>query len=98
MAKKSLKQKTPLNRISANIDSLIENDKLVLSQFEKLHDEVESLRDDVHEMKEQTTRMSLQLYNVESDVKTVKRLVQEEPEKRRALEQRIRQVVPNLPK
>ena len=98
MVKKKGKKKHPLDRMSANINSLIENDKLVLSQFEKLHDEVESLRDDVHEMKEQTTRMSLQLYNVESDIKTVKRLVQEEPEKRRALEQRIRQVLPNLPK
>ena len=98
MAKKKGKKEDLLARVSANVNSLIENDKLVLSQFEKLHDEVESLRDNVHEMKEQTTRMSLQLYNVESDIKTVKRLVQEEPAKRRALEQRIRQVLPNLPK
>ena len=84
--------------MSANIDTLIENDKLVLSQFEKLHDEVESLRDDVHEMKDRTFYMSLRLYDVGGDLKTIKRLVQEEPEKRRALEQRVRQVVANLPK
>ena len=98
MAKKKAVVKSPLERISANINSLIDNDKLVLSQFEKLHDEVESLRNDVHEIKGDSTAMSLPLCTIESDLKTVKRIVEEEPEKRRVLENRIRQVIPNLPK
>lgn len=97
MAKRKVASKSQLDRIAANINSLVENDKFVVSQFEKLHDEVESLRNDVHEMKDKTVRMSLQLNDVEKDVKTVKRVVQEEPEKRRSLESRIRQVLPNLP-
>jgi len=98
MKKRSTKPEASLARISANIDTLIENDKLVLSQFDKLQDEVGTLRNDVYEIKEKTTSMSLRLYEIERDLKTVQRVVQEEPEKRRALEQRIRQVVPNLPK
>src|SRR3989344_2085743 len=99
MKKKTVnKSELTLRRISANVYTLIENDKLILSQFDKLHDEVESLRDDVHEVKEKTTSLSLRLHEVESDLKTVKRVVQEEPEKRRSLEQRIRQVLPALPK
>lgn len=98
MKKRSAKPEPSLARISANIDTLIENDKLVLSQFDKLQDEVSTLRNDVYDIKDKTTSMSLRLYEMERDLKTVQRVVQEEPEKRRALEQRIRQVVPNLPK
>lgn len=98
MKKRSTKPEPSLTRISANVDTLIENDKLVLSQFDKLQDEVGTLRNDVYEIKEKTTSISLRLYEMERDLKTVQRVVREEPEKRRALEGRIRQVVPNLPK
>ena len=87
-----------LERLFDNVDTLIENVKFVLSQFEKLHDEVGTLRDDVHEMKGDISRISLRTLNIEGDVKTLKRLAQEEPEKRRVLENRIRQVLPSLPK
>ena len=97
MKKKVVKSPT-LNKISANIDTLIENDKLILSQFDKLQDEVGSLRDDVYDIKGKTTSMSVRLYELEHDFKSVQRIVQEEPDKRRSLEQRIRQVLPNLSK
>src|SRR3989338_9053512 len=97
MKKKVVKTPT-LNKISANIDTLIENDKLILSQFDKLQDEVGSLRDDVYDIKGKTTSMSVRLYELEHDFKSVQRIVQEEPDKRRSLEQRIRQVLPNLSK
>ena len=98
MAKKKTASESPLGRISANIDTLIENDKLVLSQFEKLYDEFEILRNDVHDVKDKNNSMSLRLFTMETDIKTIKRLAQEEPEKRHALEHRIRQVIPHLPK
>ena len=97
MKKKVVKSPT-LDKISANIDTLIENDKLILSQFDKLQDEVGSLRDDVYDIKGKTTSMSVRLYELEHDFKSVQRIVQEEQEKRRSLAQRIRQVLPNLSK
>ncbi len=96
--KKSAKSVPTLNRISANIDTLIENDKLILSQFDKLQDEVGTLRNDTYDIKGKTTSMSVRLYELEHDFKSVQRIVQEEPDKRRSLEQRIRQVLPSLPK
>ncbi len=98
MKKKDVKSAPTLGRISSNIDTLIENDKLILSQFDKLQDEVGSLRDDIYEIKGKTTSMSVRLYELEHDFKNVQRVVQEEPDKRRSLEQRIRQVLPSLPK
>ncbi|MDO8561851.1 MAG: hypothetical protein Q7S05_03430 [bacterium] len=98
MKKKVAKSAPTLGKISGNIDTLIENDKLILSQFDKLQDEVGSLRDDVYDIKGKATSMSVRLYELERDFKSVQRVIQEEPDKRRSLEQRIRQVLPNLPK
>lgn len=98
MRKKVAKSPPTLGRISGNIDTLIENDRLILSQFDKLQDELGSLRNDVYDIKGNVTSMSVRLYELENDFKSVQRIVQEEPDKRRSLEQRIRQVLPSLPK
>ena len=98
MEKKKLKKSEPtLARIGANIDTLIENDKLVLAQFDKLQDEVGEVRNDVYEMKSDITNIKVRLYEVERDIKTVKRISEEEQGKRKDLEHRIRHVLPDLP-
>jgi chromosome segregation ATPase len=102
MQKKRISQQkkdsgSDLKRLSKNIDTLIENDKLILGQFDKLQDEVAIVRNDIYDIKADVTNVKIRLYDIERDIKTIKRITEEEQGKRKDLEARIRKVVPKLP-